>query len=899
MQISDCLFLYGMSAIGGAIYIAGQGNYNIQNSKFINNKALTNGGAIFAQNFQSIYIVESTFKDCQAQVGGAIYIENQQILTILSSKFINNQALNSVNQNNQQKNQGSGGSIYHSCEAITLNCQLIFNGSNQFLENHADVQGGALFWDSVEPYLLEQPQFKQNTAIYYALKDNYGQIVGSDSKSKVIISFITDNLNSEQSKYPPNIEGQTEFLFDQGVTIVKDTNLIGTPGQQYVIKFQTDALETLKQQNQILKRSSLFSPTNLDINLELNFRQCLVGEYFTVAGKCIQCEVGYSLIEMNEPGSCMDCKSDRAICLGGSHIGPLPGYWRMNVNSSTFIKCRQEKACLGMIDPNNNPLGECERGYQGVLCADCQINYYQNILYQCEKCPEIWRDLIKLISVMIAIVLISVLMIRNSLKTQTNLETLQWSILFLLSNVQRLKMNKGYTLIQRSFVRVILTRLTINLLLFQAFLFGEQVFHYSIIFSYINFLFFNVKKQPFYTQALNDIESISLISQLAFIFVGLFFLLNKSQDWIDQNPDQSKGAVTLSREAEITLFICILVINLLFIVFWIKEVIIELKQYLREKMPKLYIQLFLCNNDSLFQSQVQKYQDKQGNLRFYELIKREIENDRRAIRSGNFILKKNISQKINNYLSNEQIIQIVNKKALLSILTNQTAKSNLIQTFDENKANNNHKNLTIKKSVSINPHLSIYDQNSKDPFVREKLNFLIESDAQYTSEQLLLDNLEQFTEENKELNYWQNPPNSNGNIKVQNDYNTVQIAKQKSYLIQGTEIDITEKQLQLNYKQDERIILKDIIKIGNSLIRHNQIPNENQLVNDQSIANKTYQAFDENDSLKVIQEEESLNDLEPQIDFFSKQDKQKHYETEDIAIEEILNDIEIITDDDQ
>lgn len=66
---------------------------------------------------------------------------------------------------------------------------------------------------------------------------------------------------------------------------------------------------------------------------------------------------------MTAPGSCTTCPSDKAVCYGGSNIGPRPGYWRSSNSSSDFIACLYPSACLGMIAPENNPIGTCFTGY--------------------------------------------------------------------------------------------------------------------------------------------------------------------------------------------------------------------------------------------------------------------------------------------------------------------------------------------------------------------------------------------------------------------------------------------------------------------------------------------------------------------------------------------------------
>lgn len=107
--------------------------------------------------------------------------------------------------------------------------------------------------------------------------------------------------------------------------------------------------------------------------MQVNLRECAVGEQFTSNGKCLTCTSGttYSLTKMTSPGNCQECPTEKAVCMGGADVGPQPGYWRKSNLTSSFIKCLYEPACLGMVKPENNPCGSCLTGYQGILCADC------------------------------------------------------------------------------------------------------------------------------------------------------------------------------------------------------------------------------------------------------------------------------------------------------------------------------------------------------------------------------------------------------------------------------------------------------------------------------------------------------------------------------------------------
>ena len=73
--------------------------------------------------------------------------------------------------------------------------------------------------------------------MYLALVDKYGQIVSSDDSSSIQVMINAySNLNndsSEASKFPPFIEGTTDFQVKAGVVKVSDVAFAATPGYNY------------------------------------------------------------------------------------------------------------------------------------------------------------------------------------------------------------------------------------------------------------------------------------------------------------------------------------------------------------------------------------------------------------------------------------------------------------------------------------------------------------------------------------------------------------------------------------------------------------------------------------------------------------------------------------------
>ena len=205
-----------------------------------------------------------------------------------------------------------------------------------------------------------------------------------------------------------------------GLAEISGITLTATPGYNFSISFTTDGIDTTKKSNKDYLTSS--SRTDFDFRLYVSLRYCEVGEQFTSNGACSECASGtsYSLIKMTSPGNCETCPSDKALCYGGSNVGPAAGYWRKSNYTSNFIKCLNTNACLGMIAPENNPMGSCATGYQGILCADCQVGYSSSGDYECGECPDQAANSMRIVGIFIIAIAAIVFMIRSTLAGATD-----------------------------------------------------------------------------------------------------------------------------------------------------------------------------------------------------------------------------------------------------------------------------------------------------------------------------------------------------------------------------------------------------------------------------------------------------------------------------------------------
>jgi hypothetical protein len=60
---------------------------------------------------------------------------------------------------------------------------------------------------------------------------------------------VDTTFNGSSLKYNPAIKGSTEFESSSGVFNVSDLSFTGTPGYEFRIVFESDAIDTTKKSN--------------------------------------------------------------------------------------------------------------------------------------------------------------------------------------------------------------------------------------------------------------------------------------------------------------------------------------------------------------------------------------------------------------------------------------------------------------------------------------------------------------------------------------------------------------------------------------------------------------------------------------------------------------------------
>ena len=193
--------------------------------------------------------------------------------------------------------------------------------------------------------------------------------------------------------------------------------------------------------------------------IRVEVRDCIPGELFDSLGKyliyiyiyiysCVACADNmYTLSSMREPGYCLPCNNDVSYCYGGSNIGPKAGYWRKSNKTDEFIKCLNEEACLGMQTNQSNPQGECLKGYQNTICADCAVDYSRTGDFDCSSCPTAVSNIIRLIAIFIILAVFVFFMVKSTIESATRKKAVHSVYLrILLNHLQMIVLTASFNL---------------------------------------------------------------------------------------------------------------------------------------------------------------------------------------------------------------------------------------------------------------------------------------------------------------------------------------------------------------------------------------------------------------------------------------------------------------------
>eukprot|EP00347_Sterkiella_histriomuscorum_P017498 403349122 len=495
LTIQDSNFTNINSAeLGGAIYIQMLDENKIANKKYpkypsvlilrslFQNCTAFIGGAIYNDNIDLFTIINSTFDLNQAKFSQSLEESGTASGILFNCKIdlTAQQCQLQLNQSNNFTNNYAelkGGAIHWNVIEVQYNQSL-----TQFINNTALIYGNDISsvpqqivfltqqeynqyqelvddvlkykWKVKEARLLQSSSLELLTSYqmsnyrsggnfpisYFAVADKYGKVVISNNASNLFIQVNEEYKEyPDKIKYSPILEGSTSFPALNGAYVIQNVQFTGSPGQKYKLDLTTDAIDYRIPSNlQFLHKLQAENRSQISFELVMDLRFCIPGESFSSAGKCQYCEAGisFSLVQMFEPGDCIKCPTDVAICLGGNKIGPQPGFWRKTNSTDRFIECFNYDACLGMLPPENNPLGVCSDGYFGLLCTECKHGYsrssFSGSTFKCQQCPDHLSNSFKLAGSFILYISLLIFMIRSTLngaKEEKNVTSIYLKIL--------------------------------------------------------------------------------------------------------------------------------------------------------------------------------------------------------------------------------------------------------------------------------------------------------------------------------------------------------------------------------------------------------------------------------------------------------------------------------------
>ncbi|EWS73096.1 transmembrane protein, putative (macronuclear) [Tetrahymena thermophila SB210] len=355
-------------------------NISIQNSIFKNNIASSSGGALYlSSSFLNLQNV--IFQDNKALIGGAIRYLKSKPINFSSAyfiennvKFINNKAdIHSQNWGSylksvqvQQYNQKTSGRLLKDINISNEIYQVnrITQQSNGFQINNLQSSG----FINLQLQIFDE----ENNILSYQVQNCFNQVYPEEicielSQLKLTLLSTDDSL--------VRVVGSYTAQFNEFNTTIKSfqisgIQLIGNPLTSQVIVLQILGI----YQYLPLGVNDIVQNISKDIfsqNLQLNFRDCKIGEIYRLVNKiyqCVQCSVGsYSILNPNKNDyqQCQRCPEEASYCFR-DQMQLKQGYWKSQNLTDNIYRCQTPSSCQGNQDQNY-----CSEGHYGPICQFC------------------------------------------------------------------------------------------------------------------------------------------------------------------------------------------------------------------------------------------------------------------------------------------------------------------------------------------------------------------------------------------------------------------------------------------------------------------------------------------------------------------------------------------------
>ncbi|EDK31586.2 transmembrane protein, putative (macronuclear) [Tetrahymena thermophila SB210] len=433
---------------GGFLYASNIGQFTLSNLNLQDCIAFNDGGCMYltSSGGNSSFITQSLIQNSKAYgSGGAILLDNTD-LSINQTQFVNNTA-------------GIGGAIrYLNLKPLFLiqNSNASKDSCKTFSQNHCQQNTAIIFGNSIASYpqyasILPSKDFKVNIDYYpnvtlsnfrsgmssfdfsVQFLDEFKNLVQQiNLQDQTLTQSLSQKLIQEISQYNCRVQInqistslEEETIKIDGATLVdyayhgknkigclmNNFKITGIPTKRGLIQLQLNGMKSLQGSNQ-------FSNIT-DIQINIQFRECYVGEYYTSTCdgcqlyECTQCLNGTYSLEEPKIGKKIECKSCDTSQTNSCFLNQIvlkQNYWRVSNQSDQIFFCNSNN-CNG-----NESKGYCSEGYVGALCSSCD-NYGKiwGLQYgssqvgsqgiQCIRCDQIKDNAYKQILVFLSVLL--------------------------------------------------------------------------------------------------------------------------------------------------------------------------------------------------------------------------------------------------------------------------------------------------------------------------------------------------------------------------------------------------------------------------------------------------------------------------------------------------------------
>jgi len=459
ITVSDSVFtngglrVAGKSAVQGGFMYAKQCNSVWLTNNFFSNLTSDEGAVLYMvytnplkpslaskNSFNRFFVSQnSEYKNSVSRGNGGAISLNEASSMIMNSTFLNNTAT------------GKGGGLYFGC-SVTQNYMCYYNLANSSFLNNSAEQGGGLSFYRIKP-TFENITYTDNKATYgvniasYPIRMGivdsqykeiselpYFTVSGSSIPQPLTLGLFDDisQVVSTESRYSATLKaqdedktyliGQASALASKGIYKYSELTIVTSPGTAASLQVTSLAIDYSQPDPNNNKIPEAFK-------FDFPVRDCILGEILS-ENTCKLCEPGTYSLEYNST-FCNDCKTGMN-CFGGSNITLDKNYWRPSNMSDELFDCPIDDICLAEE--------ECEEGYKGRLCAECDADYFRLGRFYCMPCGDTGVGVVKGVFTMLGLFAVMAFMIWSSLRGATKGKSISSVLIRIMINFSQVMM---------------------------------------------------------------------------------------------------------------------------------------------------------------------------------------------------------------------------------------------------------------------------------------------------------------------------------------------------------------------------------------------------------------------------------------------------------------------------